>query len=161
MRIRLDRLHLGSTELFRGFCRWNKTEHTLHRVRRPQLTPGNRKLRLDRDRRLELVDAGPDAISGEPVEIHDAQGVGIDGARIDWVEPVGCAFLNFRQTRGGTDLRADGIRHVGDQVEHLRRFARISLRPKMLVVPAVYQLNRHFDPAAFPKQAALDQSVDT
>ena len=37
--------------------------------------------------------------------------------------------------------------------------ARIPLRPEMFVAPAVYQLDSHFDPVAFPQQAAFDDRV--
>ena len=59
-------------------------------MRRRQLAPGKRELRLDRDRRLELADGGAYSIPGKPVEMRNAESIGVDGARVDRPHPVVC-----------------------------------------------------------------------
>ena len=95
-----------------------------------------------------------DAIPGKPIELRKAQRVGVDGARVDRAHPV-----DLRRRRVGTDLGANSVRHVCDQVEYVESLARVAFRPEVIVAPAVDKLDCHLDRAAFPQQAALDQGV--
>jgi len=58
---------------------------SLHCVCRRQLSPGERKCRLDRYGCLELVDSRLNSIPGKLVEMRNAQGISIDGLWIDCI----------------------------------------------------------------------------
>ena len=68
--------------------------------------------------------------------------------------------LGLQCCRFGTDLDADRVRHLGYQVEDAGNVLRVTLRPEVLVITGVDQLNGQADLAAFPQQAALYQGVD-
>ena len=64
------------------------------------------------DRRLEVIDSAANAVRGKPIEMRSAQGVGIDGARVDLSYPLVARRFEYRRCRGDADLGADGIRNV-------------------------------------------------
>ena len=127
-------------------------------MRQRQLAPGKRERRLDRTRRLELADGGAYSIPGKPVEMRNAERIGVDSARVYRAHPVVGQSVAL-QRHLGSDLGANGISDLRNKVENVGGLARMALCPKMCIALAVNQLDSHLDLIAFPQQASHDQRV--
>ncbi len=105
--IRLDCFQRRGPAFFNSLTWRDKTAQTKHHLRRRQLSPGKREIGLDRNGRFEPVDGGAQAVQGEPVEIHNAHSVGVDGARFERIDPHPRWPVRHRRHPGETDLRAN------------------------------------------------------